>query len=436
MIVFQNEGEIDLQAITTLGVNAKDEANGSAIGFFGTGLKYALAVLLREGQRPSIWIGLEQYKFGLESFEIRGKKFQRLLMWHSGQAQPLSFTTEFGKNWTLENAYRELWSNCKDENGQILQLAQGEALPCAKGQTLVCVEGPGLEEVHRNRWEFLLDKNRKKLVSQGAGLEIYAGGSNYAFYKGIAVLKLPLRSTYTYNITSTVPLTEDRTLSGGSYHLDCLIRSWASVTEDEEILEDVLIPAKDSFEERISYYSGYQVSKEFEAVIRKGLKANPERVNQSAAQLYFSHTKGSRKREDWEKAKLTSGEEGELEWGLATVQDWGFDYTAEGYEVVVTEFCGPNTLARAEGNSLVVLKREILSQRTLLLRALLEEFVHHKFQVADNSREMQNALFGQIIRLGQQISDINAEVAAQVNVSERSLGSAYCAYDDTDAIPF
>jgi len=43
MIVFENQGEIDLIAFTPFGVNTKE--TDSPIGFFGTGLKYATAVL-------------------------------------------------------------------------------------------------------------------------------------------------------------------------------------------------------------------------------------------------------------------------------------------------------------------------------------------------------------------------------------------------------
>jgi len=46
MITFENDGEIDLRAISQFGINVK--TGDSPIGFFGTGLKYALAVLMRE----------------------------------------------------------------------------------------------------------------------------------------------------------------------------------------------------------------------------------------------------------------------------------------------------------------------------------------------------------------------------------------------------
>lgn len=48
MIIFENSGEIDPQLISLIGVNVKESE--SAIGYFGTGLKYAIACLARWGE--------------------------------------------------------------------------------------------------------------------------------------------------------------------------------------------------------------------------------------------------------------------------------------------------------------------------------------------------------------------------------------------------
>ena len=47
-IIFTNQGEIDIRAVTTFGVSVKND--NSAIGMFGTGLKYAIAIILRHGE--------------------------------------------------------------------------------------------------------------------------------------------------------------------------------------------------------------------------------------------------------------------------------------------------------------------------------------------------------------------------------------------------
>ena len=43
-----------------MGVSAKPNTK-SPIGYFGTGLKYAMAALVRLGTQPVVWIGLISY---------------------------------------------------------------------------------------------------------------------------------------------------------------------------------------------------------------------------------------------------------------------------------------------------------------------------------------------------------------------------------------
>lgn len=101
MIVFKNEGILDINSIITFGVSVKEKE--SAIGFFGTGLKYAIAVLLRNGCEVAIKSGLDVYYFGTESLIVRGKSFPIVTM----NGKQLSFTTEYGKTWELWKAARE-----------------------------------------------------------------------------------------------------------------------------------------------------------------------------------------------------------------------------------------------------------------------------------------------------------------------------------------
>jgi len=42
-IIFHNQGELDIRAVTTFGLSVKK--NDNPIGYFGTGLKYAIAAL-------------------------------------------------------------------------------------------------------------------------------------------------------------------------------------------------------------------------------------------------------------------------------------------------------------------------------------------------------------------------------------------------------
>ena len=75
MISFQNNGLIDIAAVTTMGVSVK-EGDG-AIGYFGTGLKFAIATILREGGEVTLWRGLEKHIFTATLLTVRGEDFQQ-----------------------------------------------------------------------------------------------------------------------------------------------------------------------------------------------------------------------------------------------------------------------------------------------------------------------------------------------------------------------
>ena len=62
LLLFENPGEIDPRLIGSFGVNVKDDPS-TAFGFFGTGLKYALAILLRTGHEVTIQSGLTEHRF-------------------------------------------------------------------------------------------------------------------------------------------------------------------------------------------------------------------------------------------------------------------------------------------------------------------------------------------------------------------------------------
>jgi hypothetical protein len=105
-----------------MGANVKVVDN--PIGQFGTGLKYAVAVILRHGGTVRLFIETEEYEFYVHEKDFRGKELQTVRMrkrhgtlarWMSSRQLP--FTLNYGRNWELWQAYRELESNARDERG-------------------------------------------------------------------------------------------------------------------------------------------------------------------------------------------------------------------------------------------------------------------------------------------------------------------------------
>ncbi len=194
-ISFYNETVLPLECIQTFGVSVKE--NEHPIGYFGTGLKYAIAVLLVNDCKIRAYIDGKQYWFTKQIETVRGKDFEFIYM----NDLKLPFTTELGKNWELWMAYRELWSNCQDESGTVYE----EGCSTNDG---TCIVVEGLDEVHAERHRFLC---QTQPIAVMGDIEIHKSDEPAIFYKGIKVADIG--SAYSYNLLCDIDLTEDRTAS-------------------------------------------------------------------------------------------------------------------------------------------------------------------------------------------------------------------------------
>lgn len=233
-LYFSNPGEIDIRAVTTLGVNVKQGDN--PIGHFGTGLKYAIAGILRLGGNISIWSGIEEYKFGFRKDLIRGKEFQIVTMEEvPGDPASLGFTTDLGKDWEPWMIYRELRSNMLDEDGELFTGDEPET-----GKTMIEVDCQAIWDAHMNRGTFWLESTP---IWEGHGLAIHDGQSPTLFYHNIRATDHNSGKTanwaWVYNITAQLKLTEDRTL-GNFYDARTLIAKALARCDNVEVLERVL----------------------------------------------------------------------------------------------------------------------------------------------------------------------------------------------------
>lgn len=277
MIILKNRGEIDVDLIRVMGVNVKESEN--PIGQFGTGLKYAIAVFLREGIEFSLWIGANKYEFFSEEKDIRGKTFSMCKMQGPFDSIDLPFTTDLGRNWDVWQAYREIDCNCMDEGGEIFisTSARGES-----GYTTFCVE-----EID-TRGIFLRDSSAPLLFSND-DIEIYEGESECIYYRGVRAKDLDRPSLYTYNIKRECDLTEDRLLCYDSQVERAINDSVAQMGSSNKSLIKSVVTAKPSHYEstlNMNYYTSAKPSQEF----RETVKENEKEVSHGARSYLSEHT--------------------------------------------------------------------------------------------------------------------------------------------------
>lgn len=206
MIVLQNPGLLELDLIKSIGVNIKETDN--PYGMFGTGLKYAISVFLREGLNFDLFIGTNKFEFYTEKKTIRGKEFKYCAMKGPQDSIILCYTTEFGKNWSLWQAYRELHSNCLDEEGVVYPSGSKHTPEPKEGYTTFYIHDEGKINIE----EVFLTTQSSDLLYVDDDIEISRGTSHYIFYKGVRAKTLSSSSKFTYNILKDCYLTEDRLL--------------------------------------------------------------------------------------------------------------------------------------------------------------------------------------------------------------------------------
>lgn len=152
---FKNKGEVPVNAFKLLGASTK-RGDDTKIGFFGTGLKYAIAVLLREGVDFKVFIGKKELKVGTRKTDFSGNKIDVLTI----NNEKTSITLDAGVNWEPWFAIREIYSNTIDEDGG-MELVDN--FKPEDGHTTIYIEVDGkLGDVSRN-WQDYFSMNRQAL---------------------------------------------------------------------------------------------------------------------------------------------------------------------------------------------------------------------------------------------------------------------------------
>jgi len=391
MIIFQNPGEIDVRAIKILGINSKECE--SPIGFFGTGLKYAISVLLRENQEIEIFSGLEQFTFSKKHVSIRGVEVDIVCM----NGEELGFTTSLGKKWELWMAYRELYSNTMDEGGVVYE--SFEETPPSVGSTLISVDGNAFSGIYRDRHKFIIDDEHYPVLFKGKGVEIRGGGSTNIFYRGINIGSCGRASSiYTYNITNAVELTEDRKYSN-QWAIIFDIQRTMDELDDEELIENILTAKGDTFETTFDFaYAGLtKANSKAVEVTRKLCETRVQDVNESAIIQVSKLTS----RVEYKEFVLGQIEEIQLKKALSFCQNLKLEVDI-GDLMFIESFDGHIYGAYHRGK--IFLTRKTFEAGTKqLVMTLIEERAHMLFGLDDCTRGMQEYFLNLAITLGERL---------------------------------
>lgn len=74
------------------------------------------------------------------------------------------------------------------------------------------------------------------------------------------------------------------------------------------------------------------------------------------------------------------------------------------YPIIVSEFLGEEVLGRSHEGKIYISKRTLMMGTKMLAGTLIEEFIHLRHQLYDETLTMQNFLVDTIVSLGEQIT--------------------------------
>jgi hypothetical protein len=385
IVSLTNPGLIPMEAVTTMGVSAKEGEN--PIGFFGTGLKYAIASLLRTSHKITIWRGLERYDFAREPGEVRGKEFDFIRMTGPQGSQRLGFTTHLGAHWEMWQLFRELYSNCLDENGE-LSFTRVEP---QDGHTTIWVIGAAFADAARDRDIYFLNT---KPLHHGTLVDIHPGASSGIYYRGVLVSRFAERAAFTYNVTTSMTLTEDRTLAN-DWYARAYIGQCLGQCEDVAILEKALTN-RDGLERHLTFGEPCPVFAET-------VLALSERMG--AASVLGAAVKAA---EQWAQreakvkpAKLSRRDLEEIEESKSFLAAIGYEIEAP---IVVAETLGPDVFGMAKNETIYLARVTINRGGNFLVGTILEEHLHLTQGFRDESRRFQDFLIDLVVKLARDAS--------------------------------
>lgn len=388
MVTFYNDGEIDIAAVKTFGASNKDETK---IGFFGTGLKYAIAILLREGHGVTLFRGAVPYVFTTTPMVIGGKTFDVVTM----SGEPLGFTTELGKNWELWQAYRELYCNAIDEHGG----ASSTPIVPRDNLTLVVVTGSGIAQVHEHRDQYFLFGKIPLFLSRYA--EPHHGGGRI-YYRGIQAMAPAKPTLYKWNIQTNTTLTENRTIQ---YEWEA---SWAiaravAACEDRRVIENVITCSSDFYESALSFDSivmKEKANRVFMSVVKERAAFLDHSLNRSA----LAACKASLVDLIDDRAiELDTHQETTLHYAVDFCRSLG--YPVDQYKIVVADRLGDAGVLGIAANGKIYLSTETFTRGARCVAGtLLEEFWHLSLSFKDESRQFQNHLIETVVALGSRLT--------------------------------
>jgi len=172
-ILIQNEGEIESNSFELIGASTKRSEHGK-IGFFGSGLKYSIAYMMRNKIEFKVFSGMAELVFSTMPETLKDQTFERICI----NDKPTSYTVTMGPTWTEDwFVLREIYCNAVDESG--CQLMKNiENISPLIGHTRIYIETTAKLNEVVNNWDAYFADERTPLFVANNVYTCYLGNND------------------------------------------------------------------------------------------------------------------------------------------------------------------------------------------------------------------------------------------------------------------
>ena len=384
-VYFKNDGEIDPLSLVTMGASVKSK--DSPIGYFGTGLKFAMAAILRMGGRIEIFIGEKKYNVETRPTKIREQDFDLIYI----DGERAGYTTQLGRDWLPWMAYRELHSNALDEPNH--EIDHADPPEPRAGETQIRVWLNEIQEEFYTRGKTFLET--EPLFTVG-GVEFHPGsGERFVYYRGVKVGEFETKTMFKYNILNGLKLTEDRTIAH-AWLAETTIGSAIKALKDVDVIKSILTCPKGFMEYGIHHGSTlYDKSDEFLEAARNILRDIS--VDKSLIGAGTKSFLEEMRKQDVESANVIEIDpymDIMLKRAIEKIRATGVP--VKEHKILVVETLGAGVMGLAKNETAYLARAVFQNGQRYLESTLLEEWMHLTTGLKDYSRGMQDWLFAEI----------------------------------------
>lgn len=222
-LLISNKGLLETDALSLLGASTKRFDNDK-IGQFGSGNKYALSYFLRNNISVRIFSGINEVNIGIKHKVFRNQDFNVITI----NGNETSMTTDFGYEWKLWEAIRELYSNAIDEGLTYFGVINTDTIEGVDENTRIYIECTSeVDDFMLNIDDYLALKLKPIFENNGDKIYNKHSSSCCIYYRGIRCLDTNLKSLFDYDFHD-IKINESRTVkyswSVGEHMWDLLFK--------------------------------------------------------------------------------------------------------------------------------------------------------------------------------------------------------------------